>query len=107
MELKLLGRVCKLGLAGGRTGFSPVRHTMRLAEDPSNQLRSWTRAGPSHRSGSLQTRPSVASQGRGLTRRALSCRRTAQTLSPDSTPAPVLLFLPLDLPASRGVRATS
>src|SRR4051795_5932005 len=57
MELKLLGRVCKLGLAGGRTGFSPVRHTMRLAEDPSNQLRSRTRAGPSHRSGSLQTHP--------------------------------------------------
>src|SRR4051812_45390021 len=57
---EILGRVCKLGLAGGRTGFSPVRHTMRLAEDPSNQLRSWTRAGPSHRSGSLQTRPSRA-----------------------------------------------
>src|SRR3954471_24056051 len=54
----ILGRFCKLGLAGVRTGFSPVRHTMRLAEDPSNQLRSWTRAGPSHRSGSLQTRPS-------------------------------------------------
>src|SRR3954470_24191305 len=54
-----LGRVCKLGLAGGRTGFSPMRHTIRLAEDLSNQLRSWTRAGPSHQSGSLQTRPSA------------------------------------------------
>src|SRR3954452_21495748 len=55
-----LGRVCKLGLAGGRTGFSPVRHTMRLAEDPSNQLRNWTRAGRAHQSGSLQTRPSFS-----------------------------------------------
>src|SRR4051812_1561120 len=35
----VLGRVCKLGLGRGKTGLSPVRHTMRLAEDPSNQLR--------------------------------------------------------------------
>src|SRR4051794_3843971 len=54
---RLLGRVCKLGLDGGKAGLSPVRHTARLAEDPSNQLRSWTRAEPLHRSGSLQTRP--------------------------------------------------
>src|SRR3954470_7473700 len=53
-----LGRVCKLGLDGGKAGLSSVRHTARLAEDPSNQLRSWTRAEPLHRSGSLQTRPS-------------------------------------------------
>src|SRR4051812_18246127 len=39
-----LGRVCKLGLDGGKAGLSSVRHTARLAEDPSNQLRSWTRA---------------------------------------------------------------
>src|SRR4051794_27627051 len=54
---RLLGRVCKLGLDGGKAGLSSVRHTARLAEDPSNQLRSWTRAEPLHRSGSLQTRP--------------------------------------------------
>jgi len=39
MPWRQLGRVCKLGLGGGKTGLSPVRHTMRLAEDPSNQLR--------------------------------------------------------------------
>src|SRR3954469_1874354 len=56
-----LGRVCKLGLDGGGTGLSPVRHTTRLAEDLSNQLRSWTKTGPLRRSGSLQTRPSKPS----------------------------------------------
>src|SRR4051795_5312541 len=53
----VLGRVCKLGLDRGKAGLSPVRHTTHLVEDPSNQLRIWTGAGPLHRSGSLQTRP--------------------------------------------------
>src|SRR4051812_29691461 len=52
----LLGRVCKLGLDTGKAGLFPVRHTTRLAEDPANGLRSWTRAGPLHRSSSLHTR---------------------------------------------------
>ena len=56
-QVLLLGRICKLGLGGGKTGLSPVRHTMRLAEDRQISSESWTRAGPSHRSGSLQTRP--------------------------------------------------
>ena len=58
-----LGRICKLGLGGGKTGLSPVRHTMRLAEDRQISSESWTRAGPSHRSGSLQTRPSTTLAG--------------------------------------------
>src|SRR4051812_48707721 len=57
-QLSRLGRVCKVGLDRGNTGLSPVGHRTRLAEEPSNGLRSWTTAGPLQRSSSLQTRPS-------------------------------------------------
>src|SRR3954454_3598616 len=61
-----LGRVCKVGLDRGNTGLSPVGHRTRLAEEPSNGLRSWTTAGPLQRSSSLQTRPSPAATSLGV-----------------------------------------